>query len=208
MVYVIGIAGPSCGGKTTVCDIITKKFKLNHKKSSLVTLLSQDRYYKGGDKDTNFDHPSAIDFDTLIKDVNKLKIGEYIEAPNYDFTTHQRSEEITIIHPTPIILVEGVLIFNVKELIELFDLKVYVNAYRELRYERRMYRDVKERGRDANEVRERYFKDVLPSNNHFVEPTMWDSDIVLMNNTDNKFIGIHILVDHIDKKVKKVINVV
>ena len=201
MPYLIGIVGPSCGGKTTVCNIIIDRFK--HDDFSPVTIISQDRYYKGGDADTNFDHPDAIDFEALENDINKLKEGKYIEAPNYDFTIHQRTSKKTIIHPTSIIIVEGVLIFNSEKLRDLFDLKVYVNALRELRYERRMSRDVVERGRDAKEVRERYFRDVLPSNDHFVEPTMWYSDIVLMNNSsiDGQFIGIDILVDHIDKKV-------
>lgn len=199
--YIIGIVGPSCSGKTTVCDIITDMFKKDD--NSPVTIISQDRYYKGGDTKTNFDHPDAIDFEMMENDINKLKRGEQIEAPNYDFTTHKRTSKKTIIHPTSIIIVEGVLIFNSEALRDLFDLKVYVNALRELRYERRMTRDVEERGRDTLEVRTRYFRDVLPSNDHFVEPTMWYSDIVLMNNKniDKQFIGIDILVDHIHKKV-------
>ncbi len=202
MPYLIGIVGPSCSGKTMVCDIITDRFKKDDGFSP-VTIISQDRYYKGGNTDTNFDHPDAIDFEMLENDINKLKEEKYIEAPNYDFTVHQITGKKTIINPTSIIIVEGVLIFNSEKLRDLFDLKVYVNALRELRYERRMSRDVMERGRDIKEVRERYFRDVLPSNDHFVEPTMWYSDIVLMNNSniDGQFIGIDILVDHIDKKV-------
>jgi uridine kinase len=195
MVYIIGICGASCSGKTTVSKEIMKRYH-----SDDILMISQDNYYFGGGEDTNYDIPSAIDFDKLISDVKDLSEGKEIDMPKYDFKTHQRVKDTIKIQPKKYILVEGILIFYQKELRELFDLKVYILTYGELCYYRRLKRDVEERGRSVKEVSERYFRDVLPSSKTYVEPMIQFSDIALINNTDWKFIGLDILMDHLEKR--------
>jgi len=195
MVYIIGICGASCSGKTTVSKEIMKRYH-----SDDILMISQDNYYFGGCEDTNYDIPSAIDFDKLISDVQDLSQGKEIEMPQYDFKTHQRGKDTIKVQPKKYILVEGILIFYRKELRELFDLKVYILTYGELCYYRRLKRDVEERGRSVKEVSERYFRDVLPSSKTYVEPMIQFSDIALINNTDWKFIGLDILMDHLEKR--------
>ena len=195
MVYIIGICGASCSGKTTVSKEIMKRYKNDD-----ILMISQDNYYFGGSEDTNYDIPSAIDFEKLIQDVSELAQDKSIEMPQYDFKTHQRLNETINVQPKKYILVEGILIFSRKELRDLFDLKVYILTYGELCYYRRLKRDVEERGRTVKEVSERYFRDVLPSSKTYVEPMIQFSDIALINNTDWKFIGLDILMDHLEKR--------
>ena len=195
MVYIIGICGASCSGKTTVSKEIMKRYKNDD-----ILMISQDNYYFGGSEDTNYDIPSAIDFVKLIQDVSELAQDKSIEMPQYDFKTHQRMKETICVQPKKYILVEGILIFSRKELRDLFDLKVYILTYGELCYYRRLKRDVEERGRTVKEVSERYFRDVLPSSKTYVEPMIQFSDIALINNTDWKFIGLDILMDHLEKR--------
>jgi uridine kinase len=195
MVFVIGICGASCSGKTTVSKEIMKRYN-----NQDILMISQDNYYFGGNVETNYDVPSAIDFEKLVSDLKKLIQGEAIDMPLYDFKTHNRKEETVRVEPKKHILVEGILIFSNKELRDLLDLKVFIMAYGELCYCRRLKRDVEERGRTHKEVSERYFRDVLPSSKTFVEPMIQFSDIALINNTDWEFIGLNILVDHLDKK--------
>jgi len=195
--YVIGICGASCSGKTTVSKEIMKRYHPDD-----ILMISQDNYYFSGDESTNYDIPAAIDFDKLLSDVKDLIHGKEIDMPIYDFKTHSRLKETKKIHPKKYILVEGILIFTKKELRDLFDLKVYILTYGELCYYRRLKRDVEERGRTHSEVSERYFRDVLPSSKTYVEPMIQFSDIALVNNVEWKFIGLDILMDHLDKKFK------
>jgi uridine kinase len=196
MVYIIGICGASCSGKTTVCTQIMKRYE-----NQDLLMISQDNYYFGGSQETNYDIPQAIDFEKLIDDVLQLYRGLPIEMPQYDFKTHKRKEETILVHSKKYILVEGILIFSNKKLRDLFDLKVFIVSYGELCYYRRLKRDVEERGRTKEEVSERYFRDVLPSSKTFVEPMMQFSDIALINNIEWKFVGLDILLDHLDKKI-------
>lgn len=201
--YIIGIAGPTCAGKTTICTKILEWIRDLKLEGSRIVIISSDRYYKGGNDETNYDIPEAIDFDNLIDDIKKLKKRETIYAPIYDFITHSRKKETEKIDPADIVIVEGILIFFDQRLRSLFDLKIFVTAQRELRYERRIYRDVKERGRNIDEIKKRYFKDVLPSNEHYVEPTIWYANIVLINNVDNEFTNLKICKAYFKKKLKK-----
>lgn len=196
MSFVIGICGASCSGKTTVSKEIMKRYQ-----NQDILMISQDNYYYGGDVNTNYDIPSAIDFEKLVSDLKQLLAGNAIDMPLYDFKTHLRKEETQRVEPKKYILVEGILIFCNKELRDLMNLKVFIMAYGELCYFRRLKRDVEERGRTQKEVSERYFRDVLPSSKTFVEPMIQFSDIALINNTDWEFIGLNILVDHLDKKL-------
>ncbi|ARF12411.1 phosphoribulokinase / Uridine kinase family protein [Klosneuvirus KNV1] len=201
-IYVVAVCGESCSGKTTVCrKIIERIAKINFSGQNLVAVVSQDSYYKGGNSQTNYDVPDSINFTEMIRDVKKLKNGEVIETPIYEFATHSRQKETKRIGPAKIIIIEGILILTQKELCDICDLKIYVSAFPQLMYSRRMKRDVEERGRTPEEVEERYFRDVLPASQQFVVPSENFADIVLKNNTHNRFIGLEILLDHIDKKI-------
>ncbi len=201
--YIIGVCGASCSGKSTVCERIEQS---HHGLSESVIIISQDRYYKGGNSSTNYDVPSAIDFDHLISDLSALKKGKSVQAPIYDFTKHKKKEETDLLKPTPIIIVEGILIFCVPKLRQMFDLKVFVRAKPELRLLRRMKRDVEMRGRTIDEVTNRYLNDVEPSNHNYVEPAMDYADVIVVNNQHEIFIGIDVLLDHIDKRVNLFLN--
>ena len=191
MSYVIGVCGPSCSGKTKTVKSIIDSLK----EKSIV--ISQDNYYFTGDDNTNYDIPTAIDFSLLISHIKDLINGKCIQSPIYDFSTHSRLKETIEIKPSQIVIIEGILIFTQKELLNLINLKVYISAYQELAFSRRLKRDVEERGRSIEEVTERYFKDVLPSTKQYVEPSENFSDIVLKNNIENNFIGLEILLNHI-----------
>jgi uridine kinase len=193
-VYVIGICGVSCSGKSTASIEIQDLAKNN---GIDVTVLSQDSCYKGGNVDTNYDVPDAVDFDLLISLLEALIAGKDVNCPIYDFTTHLPKKEFNVLKPSKIIIVEGILIFYVERLRKLMNLKVFVSALPELCYERRLKRDVEVRGRDPKEVKKRYFNHVLPSSSHYVLPTLQYSDIALINNTDGQFVGLKILLDHI-----------
>jgi uridine kinase len=191
--YIIGVAGGSCSGKTRCTESIAQ-----HLHEDDVTILSQDSYYFGGSPETNYDVPESIDFPLLISDLKKLIAGEEIDSPIYDFSTHSRKEETKRLKPKRIIIVEGILIFTQEELRNLFNLKVFISSHGELAFCRRLERDVKERGRTQKEVIDRYFRDVLASSKKYVEPSENFCDIVLKNNLQGKFIGLQILLDHLN----------
>lgn len=203
--YIIGVCGASCSGKTTICQKMIQKIKqIIGDYQDSVTLISQDSYYFGGDSETNYDIPESIDFELMTSHIKRLKEGHEIDCPIYDFNTHSRKTDTKKIKPSKIIIIEGILIFSVEKLRELCHLKVFISAYPELRYSRRIKRDIEERCRTPEEVNERYFRDVLPASRHYVDPTIEFSDIALMNNTFGKFVGLEILLDHIEKKIKEI----
>ena len=157
---VIGIAGGTGSGKTTVVNQI-----INELPEDEVCVISQDSYYKATDNlsyeertKINFDHPRAIDFDLLNKHIAALRAGEIIEQPVYSFVTHNRTKDTIKTHPRKVVIVEGILIFNSKELLDLFDIKIFVHADADERLIRRVRRDITERGRDIEEVLSRLSK--------------------------------------------------
>jgi uridine kinase len=205
--YVIGITGVSCAGKSTVCDAIIDKIKSKFGNlEGIVAVVSQDAYYRGGNKDTNYDVPESLDFKLMAQQIRQLMNNEIIDSPIYDFTIHGRKKEIRKIGPAKIIIIEGILIFTQKEIRDLCNLKIYISSHPELVYYRRLKRDTAERGRTIEEVNEQYFRDVLPSARQLVEPTEDFSDIVIKNNTHNQFVGLVILLDHIEKKINELKN--
>lgn len=190
--FILGICGPTCCGKSTVCGFIGKKFK-----PSDVQIISQDNFYKGGDENTNFDHPDSIEFTLLISLLKRLMNNETVEIPNYDFATHSRTNVATQIQPSKIIIIEGILIFHIKELRDLFDCKVFINAHPMVRAARRLKRDVEERGRTREQVEKQLERDIVPSEGLFVLPHIDNSDMVLLNNKDGHFVGLVILESYI-----------
>lgn len=184
---ILGIAGGTGSGKTTVVKQI-----LNELPDEEVTVISQDSYYKKNDHlsykercNINFDHPNAIDFDLLIEHVKELKKGNVIEQPIYSFVTHNRVEDTLITHPKKVVIVEGILILTKKELRDLMDIKVFVHADSDERLIRRLKRDIQERGRDINEVLERYQTTLKPMHEEFIEPTKTYADLIIPNDTYN-----------------------
>lgn len=197
--YVIGVCGQSCSGKTKAVQSIIESLGSSSEEEISVnaTVISQDSYYFPGHDETNFDVPESLDFNLMIAHIKMLINGEEVEAPIYDFTTHTRLQKTKRLIPAKVLLIEGILIFTQKELRDLMHLKVFISAYSELAFSRRLKRDVEERGRTISEVTDRYFRDVLPSSKCFVEPSESWADIVLKNNVQGKFIGLKILIDHI-----------
>jgi uridine kinase len=203
--YVVGVCGPSCGGKTTITNKIFEFLKNSYDID--IVVLNQDRYYKGAEikfekqvKDTNYDIPEALDFEQMVKDLKRLIDGKSIQAPIYNFITHKR-EDYEPIYSSPIIIVEGILIFNNSDMLKLFDLKVFVSSEKKIRFDRRIKRDTEERGRKKEDVIKRYQEHVEPSNKKYVLPTKWCSDIMIINNSENKFVGIIPLIDHLKIKM-------
>ena len=184
---VIGIAGGTGSGKTTVVNQI-----INELPTDEVCVISQDSYYKATDKlsyedrtKINFDHPSAIDFNLLKQHISALKNGEVINQPVYSFVTHNRTKDTIKTHPRKVVIIEGILIFNNKELLDLFDIKIFVHADADERLIRRLKRDITERGRNIDEVLNRYKDTLKPMHQQFIEPTKNFADIIIPNDRYN-----------------------
>jgi uridine kinase len=201
--YVIGVCGSSCSGKTTVCKEICKKIVsiLGDNNSSHICVISQDSYYNGGNAATNYDIPDSIDFELMVGQLDKIINGEEIDMPVYDFATHSRKDETRRVCPARIVIIEGILIFSEERVRDLCDLKVFIEANEVVCYTRRLRRDTVERGRTSDEVEKRYIDHVVPSFRTFVDPSKYYADIILVNNTQGKFVGLEILLDHIEKKI-------
>lgn len=184
---IIGIAGGTGSGKTTVVNQI-----IMHLPSDEVCVISQDSYYKVNDHlsyaertKINFDHPRAIDFELLVQHLKDLKDGKIIEQPIYSFVTHNRTKDTVQTHPRKVVIVEGILIFNNEELRNLFDIKIFVHADTDERLIRRIRRDITERGRDIDEVLNRYQNTLKPMHQQFIEPTKNFADIIIPNDKFN-----------------------
>jgi len=184
---IIGIAGGTGSGKTTVVNQIVNQLPLGE-----VCVISQDSYYKETSDlsyeartKINFDHPRAIDFDLIVKHLKQLKAGKAINQPVYSFVTHNRTEDTIKTHPRKVVIVEGILIFNSEELRKLFDIKIFVHADADERLIRRVKRDINERGRDINEVLNRYQDTLKPMHQQFIEPTKNFADMIIPNDRYN-----------------------
>ena len=171
-ILVIGIAGGTGSGKTTLMNQIIEKF------SNDITVLSHDNYYKRHDELTyeqrcelNYDEPAALETDLMARHLDQLRQGEAIECPVYDFTVHNRSNETITIVPRKVIIVEGILIFEDKPLRELMDIKIFVDTDADVRLCRRIKRDVRKRGRTLESVLEQYQNTVKPMHEMYVEPS-------------------------------------
>lgn len=179
-VIVIGIAGGTGSGKSTMIKNIKKQF------NDEITMLSHDFYYKAHNNMTydercqlNYDHPDAFDTDLMIEHVKRLKNWESIERPVYDFTIHNRIDETVTVKPAKVVVVEGILIFENQELLDLFDIKVFVDTDADVRIIRRILRDVQERGRTLESVVTQYLTTVKLMHEQFVEPSKKKADIIV-----------------------------
>lgn len=177
---IIGIAGETGSGKSTFTNRLRDRFGDN------ITVIYHDNYYKRHDdipfeerKKLNYDHPDALETDLLIEHIKRLRNGESIECPVYDYTVHNRSDKTVRIDPRKIILIEGILLLADPRLRSLLDIKIYVEADADERILRRILRDVKERGRDIDNIVEQYLTTVKPMHYLYVEPTRATADIVI-----------------------------
>ena len=187
VMLIIGIGGGTGSGKTTVVNQILSEFPAGE-----VQVISQDSYYKETSHlsfeercKINFDHPKSIDFELLEAHLKNLKKGENINQPVYSFKTHNRTGETTITKPKKVVIVEGILILSNPELRTLFDIKIFVHADSDERLMRRLKRDIAERGRDLDEVLERYQTTLKPMHQQFIEPMKAYADIIIPNNRYN-----------------------
>lgn len=178
---VIGIGGGSGSGKTTIAQSIVEA--IGH---ADVTLIQHDAYYRDQTHlpvderaKVNYDHPDSLETDLLVAHLERLVAGEGVERPVYDFTVHNRSAETVRVEPQPAIIVEGILVLSEPALRDLMDLKVYVDTDADLRIARRWERDIKERGRSFDSVRDQYLATVRPMHLQFVEPSKRYADIVI-----------------------------
>ncbi|MCW0481403.1 uridine kinase [Gaoshiqia sediminis] len=199
---IIGIAGGTGSGKTTVVNKILDRFSKEE-----VAVLSQDSYYKDNrhlpeEERTklNFDHPDSIEFSLLIDHLNQLKRGESIEEPSYSYLTCTRSGQTTTVLPKPVIIVEGILVLCNTELRKLMDIKVFVDCDSDVRLSRVIQRDMVERGRDVYQVLARYEKTVRPSHLQFIEPTKRFADIIVPEGGNNR-VAIQILTQFIKQNL-------
>lgn len=194
---VIGIAGGTGSGKTTLVN------KLKDVVGSEVVTLTHDFYYEANADKTlderskmNYDHPHAFDTDMMVAHVIALKNGEDVEHPIYDFVNHTRAKESVKVSPKKVIIVEGILIFEHKELRELCDMKIFVDTDADVRIIRRIVRDVKERGRSLDSVISQYLNTVKPMHEEFVEPSKKFADIIVPQGGYNK-VAISMITDRI-----------
>jgi uridine kinase len=184
---IIGISGGTGSGKTTVANRILESVK-----ASEVVFIQQDSYYRNL-KDlpldyrhvANFDHPDALDNDLLVNHIRKLRAGESVELPIYDFRTHTRANETRSVEPRPIVIVEGILIFADPRLLEQMDIKVFVDTPDDIRFIRRLQRDIDERGRTLESVIEQYVGTVRPMHIQFVEPSKRYADVIIPEGGHN-----------------------
>jgi uridine kinase len=194
MALVIGIAGGSGSGKTTVVrHIIEALGRMD------VTVLEHDRYYRDHPElrledraALNYDHPNSLDTDLLVEHVRALKNGEAVELPIYDFALHARKTETTAVRPARAIIVEGILIFTDQALRALMDVKVFVDTDADVRFIRRLERDVAERGRTTASVIDQYMNTVRPMHLEFVEPSKRYADVIIPEGGENQ-VGIEMV---------------
>ncbi|HZG71897.1 MAG TPA: uridine kinase [Chondromyces sp.] len=200
---VIGVAGGSGSGKTSVTRAINDYFK-----GHSVLILEQDFYYKDQSDlpfeerlKTNYDHPLAFDNDLLIDHIQRLLQYQPVEKPVYDYTKHTRSAETITVEPKDVIILEGILILEDARLRDLMDIKLFVDTDADLRIIRRMLRDIKERGRTIESVIDQYISIVRPMHNQFIEPTKRYADIIIPEGGQN-----HVAIDLMVTKIQTILE--
>ncbi len=199
---IIGICGGTGSGKTTLAKRIIESVGREH-----VILIEQDSYYKDladmpldERRQANFDHPDSIDGDLLAEHLAALKAGKDVEIPVYDFKSHTRSSDVVRLSPKPVVVVEGILIFAEPKIAELLDVKVFVDTPDDIRFIRRLQRDIRDRGRTAESVIAQYYATVRPMHFEFVEPSKRNADIIIPEGAHND-IGIQFISSKIREEV-------
>ncbi len=200
--FIIGIAGGTGSGKTTVVNKILERIP-----ASRVALVPQDSYYKDSGhlpleerQKINFDHPDSLEFDLLLEHIRRLKEGKRVEQPCYSYLTCTRSDDTITVEPRDVVIVEGILIYTHMPLVEAIDLKVFVDADADDRLGRVIQRDMEERGRSVQQVLERYEKTVKPMHLQFIEPSKRVADVIVPQGGRND-VAISVLLNTIQKKL-------
>ncbi len=200
---VIGVAGGSGSGKTSVTKAIYKSFT-----GHSITMIQQDYYYKDQSElpfeerlKTNYDHPFAFDNDLLVEHLEKLLRYEAIEKPVYDYSIHTRSKEIIEVEPKDVIILEGILVLEDERLRNLMDIKLFVDTDADIRIIRRLSRDIKERGRTLDSVIDQYTNVVRPMHNQFIEPTKRYADVIIPEGGQN-----HVAIDLMVTKIQTILE--
>ena len=186
-IMVIGIAGGTGSGKTTITKKLMQHF------GGDVSVIYHDNYYKAHHNMSyeersklNYDHPDSFDTDLLIQAVKDLKAGRSVTCPVYDYTIHDRSDKVIVVKPAKVIIVEGILIFQSRELCQQMDIKIYVDTDADVRILRRIVRDVRDRGRSLDSVVNQYLSTVKPMHEQFVEPSKRNADIIIPEGGHNQ----------------------
>ncbi|KAM9683048.1 uridine-cytidine kinase-like 1 isoform 2-T2 [Dama dama] len=204
--FAIGLGGGSASGKTTVARMIIEALDV-----PWVVLLSMDSFYKvltrqqqeqAAHNNFNFDHPDAFDFDLIISTLKKLKQGKSVKVPIYDFTTHSRKKDWKTLYGANVIIFEGIMAFADKTLLELLDMKIFVDTDSDIRLVRRLRRDISERGRDIEGVIKQYNKFVKPAFDQYIQPTMRVADIVVPRGSGNT-VAIDLIVQHVHSQLEE-----
>lgn len=201
---IIGIAGGSASGKSSIANEIYDYFKHDH----TIKIIRLDDYYKDQSHltmeqrvKTNYDHPLAFDMDLLVKHLELLKSNQSIEKPIYDFTTHNRSLQVEIINPRDVFILEGLFVLNEAQIRERCDILIYVDTDADIRFIRRLKRDIQERGRSLESVCNQYLETVRPMHEQFVEPSKKYAHIIIPEGSSNQ-----VAVDLLITKISSIVS--
>ena len=205
-VMTIGIAGGTGSGKTTITRRLQQRFSDN------VSVIYHDNYYKAHNDMTyeeraklNYDCPDAFDTELMVRDLTELRNGHSVRCPVYDYTVHNRSDKTVLVNPSPVIIVEGILIFQDKRLCDLLDIKIFVDTDADVRILRRIVRDVRDRGHSLSSVVDQYLTTVKPMHEMYVEPSKRNADIIIPEGGHN-LVAMDMLIERINAHVSEVNN--
>jgi len=201
---VLGIAGGTASGKTTVARKLLERVK-----GRPVAFIDQDSYYRDLSdltfeerREVNFDHPDAFDTELLVAQLEQLKRGQAIEKPVYSFTQSVREKRTVRVEPAELVLIEGILVLSIDAIRKLLDIKIFVDAEDDVRIIRRLTRDIKERGRDFDHIVHQYFRSVRPMHLGFVEPSKRHADVIVPHGGNND-IAIDMMVGVVNERLKR-----
>lgn len=200
---IIGIAGGTCSGKSSIAEILIEGLDTNS-----INIIREDDYYKDQTAlpmeervKTNYDHPLAFDFDLMVQHLHDLMEGKTIEKPTYDYTVHNRSDKTEIIYPSDIIIIEGLFALYTKEIRDLEDIKIFVDTAADERFIRRLKRDVNERARTVESITSQYLTTVKPMHVQFIEPTKQYADVIIPQGKSNS-----VAIDLLRTKINSIID--
>lgn len=200
-IVTIGVAGGTASGKTTISKALLGSVGVTH-----IAHMLHDSYYKPlaqlseetglGIDDINFDHPNSLDTELMVEHIQRLKMWKAVEVPIYDFVTFDRKPETQHVQPRPVILVEGILVLAEKQLRDLFDIKIFVDSPADIRFIRRLQRDIHDRGRSVDSVIDQYLSTVRPMHEAFVEPSKRHADVIVPQGGQNP-VAVEMIADRV-----------